>query len=111
MTSAAALGLIALKFSLNLDNTTVGVYLSLVASATQLYGAYVTRLTEQSEPSTVPAFSRPSMAPLAARPTGTPPVRAPQSTSGAPAVPHDLRWPETAYLLALWSPERARTRR
>jgi hypothetical protein len=44
--SAGVLGLVALKYSLNMEGTTVGVYLALTAAVTQLYGAYVTRTEE-----------------------------------------------------------------
>jgi hypothetical protein len=116
--SAVVFGLIALKFSLNTDGTTVGVYLALAAAATQLYGAYVTRLEEPPVvASEVPTSFRP---PLSPPPPSVPGVagRAPPPLNGSPAPtdhqapsaftagssPHALHaeWPETSYFLTTW---------
>jgi hypothetical protein len=83
--SGVVLGLIVLKFSLNMENTTVGIYLALLAAVTQLYGAYVTRLTEVPSTSTATPFPG-------------------NATSPAPSVPARpvAPWLETAYLLSEW---------
>jgi hypothetical protein len=88
--SAVVLGLIALKFSLNMENTTVGIYLAMLAAVTELYGAYVTRLTE----------APPSSTATGATPFPGNPV-SPASVSAGAAQPV-AQWPEMAYLLSEW---------
>jgi hypothetical protein len=79
--SAVVVGLVALKFSLNTEHTTVGVYLALTAAVTQLYGAYVTRMEE----------------PAATTPRPAPPQGGPEPAGWA-----QPQWPETGYFLANW---------
>ncbi len=82
--SGASFALLALKLSLNLENTTVGIYLALTGAATMLYGAYTTRLDEPA------AATAPTAQPA------TNPVVAPPPSTAEPAT----QWPETHYLLA-----------
>lgn len=114
-TSVAVLGAIGVKFAVNMDNTTVGIYLALAAAVTQLYGSYVTWWD--------PPVDRPGPQPPGAQQPG-PPVpgppgvvqagQAPASPAAVPGVGQTLApaaraegparqsWPETEYLLSAW---------
>lgn len=115
-----AFGAVALKYLLNMEGTTVGVYLALAASLTQLYGGYVTHVEDaehqpraagpvtpfplggtQAQAPPTPA----SPAPGARADTGWGSYRSPQGgapapTNGRPALP---AWPETVYFLQAWA--------
>jgi hypothetical protein len=78
-------GAVALKYLLNMEGTTVGVYLALAAAVTQLYGGYITYV-EDKERSGVPGEVFPI-----ARPKPREPSVPPATTSV---------WPETAYFLS-----------
>lgn len=76
---AVVTGLVLLKLALNLELTTVGIYLSLTGGAAMLYGGYVTRMDEPDD-------------------AGAPPPRPAEATAtSATATPATA---ETAHLLA-----------
>lgn len=96
--SLAVVGLVALKLALNLENTTVGVYLALVAAITQLYGSYVTRWEAMGRPESPSAPDRgqpfgpepPPQAPFEPRPSAgspPPPPQAPRPSMPPPPPP------------------------
>lgn len=78
--SVVSIGLVVLKLSLNLENTTVGIYLWMVAAATMLYGAYLVRMDEPP-------------------PSADPPPSSVASADPARGQSPTARWPETSYLL------------
>jgi hypothetical protein len=94
-------GAVLLKLSLNLDGTTVGIYLALVAGLTQLYGGYVTYLEQRPSPTATPPRH---FAPAGAGPVPPGPTPEPQPPPTRPAAPPvGATWPETAYFLQAWA--------
>jgi len=125
-----AFGAVALKYLLNMEGTTVGVYLALATSLTQLYGGYVTHVEDTDQPPSraggpvtpfplegppqqpltgrqpgQPSNGLPPGQPSAGAPPGQwggylPPQGAPAAAPARPALP---AWPETVYFLQAWA--------
>jgi hypothetical protein len=88
-------GAVALKYLLNMERTTVGVYLALAAAVTQLYGGYVTHVEDKEGRGLSPAAPVAPTSPVVSPVGGPVPAPAPAVQPAAGSI-----WPETAYFLA-----------
>jgi hypothetical protein len=94
--AAIVFGLVALKYGLNTDDTTVGIYLALTAAVVQLYGAYVTHVEESEATTGSPIGPFPDTRP-------PPPATQPTPTPTPQPLPQP-GWPETTYFVSAWLP-------